>query len=194
MQELVAEGAVYRVPGRGTFASPPGEGQYLRRLGSIEDLLSLSVDTQLEVVRPLTRQVDIDIASRLRLDSDTVFSLSFRRLHLGEPISFTSMYLAPGIGQQLTEVAELNTAGATTPSTVIGFVEARLGLVISAADQSISVAGAPEEPARQIGRSPGDPVLRIDRLYFNADDEPVELAINWYNPDLYTYRVRLQRG
>jgi len=38
-QDLVAEGVVFRVPGRGTYASERGR-RYLRQLGSIEDLMS----------------------------------------------------------------------------------------------------------------------------------------------------------
>ena len=53
-QDLVAEGVVYRVPGRGTYASEPGR-RYLRQLGSIEDLMSLSDDTTMEVLTGLRR-------------------------------------------------------------------------------------------------------------------------------------------
>ena len=35
-QELVSEGVIYRVRGRGTFAVP-GDGRYLRSFGSIDD-------------------------------------------------------------------------------------------------------------------------------------------------------------
>ena len=38
--DLVAEGIVYRVPGRGTFVTE-NSGRYLRHLGSIEDLMNL---------------------------------------------------------------------------------------------------------------------------------------------------------
>src|SRR5689334_7163043 len=51
-QDLVAEGVVYRVPGRGTYATESG-GRYLRQLGSIEDLMSLSEDTTIEVLHGL---------------------------------------------------------------------------------------------------------------------------------------------
>ncbi len=38
------------------------------------------------------------------------------------------------------------------------------------------------------------PVLRIDRLYSDSDRRPVELAVNWFHPDHYSYRVRLRRS
>ena len=77
-QDLVAEGVVYRVPGRGTYASDGGH-RYLRQLGSIEDLMSLSDDTTMEVLSGLRRRVDVDAASRLRLDDDVVYTVVFRR-------------------------------------------------------------------------------------------------------------------
>src|ERR1700684_1510151 len=53
LQELVAEGLVYRVRGRGTFPSVASRAQYLRSIGSLEDLLALSLDTVLETLTPL---------------------------------------------------------------------------------------------------------------------------------------------
>src|SRR5690554_5830605 len=58
MQELVSEGVVYRVAGRGTFATPRGQN-YVRHIGSVEDLLGLSDDTDLQVVSPLRRRIDL---------------------------------------------------------------------------------------------------------------------------------------
>jgi DNA-binding GntR family transcriptional regulator len=79
-QDLVAEGLVYRVPGRGTYASESGR-RYLRQLGSIEDLMSLSDDTTMEVLSGLRRRVDVDAASRLRLVEDVVYTVVFRAQH-----------------------------------------------------------------------------------------------------------------
>jgi GntR family transcriptional regulator len=50
-QELVAEGVGMRVPGRGTFPVP--SGHHVRSLGSFDDLLAQSLDTELELVTPL---------------------------------------------------------------------------------------------------------------------------------------------
>ncbi|MCU1642930.1 MAG: putative GntR family transcriptional regulator, partial [Nocardia sp.] len=45
-QDLVAEGMVYRVPGRGTFTQTAHSG-YVRQVGSIDDLMGLSEDTRM---------------------------------------------------------------------------------------------------------------------------------------------------
>ena len=96
-QELVADGLVRRIPGRGTFAARGGS-QYLRRFGTVEDLMSLSVDTEMEVLVPLTRRVEIEAAGRLGLSNDVTATISFRRLHLGVPFCVTDVYLPPSVG------------------------------------------------------------------------------------------------
>jgi DNA-binding GntR family transcriptional regulator len=36
-------------------------------------------------------------------------------------------------------------------------------------------------------------MLRIDRLYFDDEDDPVELAVSYFDPEHYSYRVKLRR-
>lgn len=194
MQDLVADGVIYRVPGRGTFATAGGPDPYLRRLGSVDDLLGLALDTRLEILTPLERGVDVDVASRLRRDDDTVYRLTFRRLHGGDPIGYTAMFLVPEIGEQLTDVAELTTPGATSGTTIIGLIERRHPGLIGSADQSITVGTPPAVAADAIGTAPDERILRIDRIYHDTADVPVELAVNWYHPARYTYRVKLRRS
>jgi GntR family transcriptional regulator len=100
LQDLVAEGLVYRVRGRGTFAMRSGGGgQYLRSFGSIDDLLAMSQDTVLEVVEPLRSRVDVNAAGRLDLPNDVVMEGVFRRLHADGPFCVTQVYLPPDVGQ-----------------------------------------------------------------------------------------------
>src|SRR5262245_4900977 len=58
-QDLVADGLVYRVPGRGTFAYDD-DGRHLRSSGSTEDLLALAFDTELEMLSPPAVAIDIE--------------------------------------------------------------------------------------------------------------------------------------
>ncbi|MGI8447973.1 MAG: UTRA domain-containing protein, partial [Streptosporangiaceae bacterium] len=62
------------------------------------------------------------------------------------------------------------------------------------AEQSITVAAAPASVAAHLEFTPGQPVLRIDRLYTDDADTPVELAVSYFDPAHYSYRVRLRRG
>jgi DNA-binding GntR family transcriptional regulator len=190
-QDLVAEGAVYRVPGRGTYASEPG--RYLRQLGSIEDLMSLSDDTTMEVLAGLRRRVDVEAASRLRLDDDVVYSVVFRRLHDGVPFVSTTVHLVPSAAQQMLASSAL-TDGAVGTHTVIGLLEPHLAEPIAEAAQSITVAPADDVIAGVLGCEPGHPMLRVDRLYSDSAGRRVELSVSHFLPEQYTYRVTLRRS
>ena len=192
MQDLVSEGIIYRVAGRGTYPVAE-EDRYVNHFGSVEELMALSLDTECQVVSPLQRKVDVETASRLRLRSDEIFTVALVRLHADIPFCYTSVYLPPRIGQQLADVGELSSPGRRSRVTVIGLIDARRGGSITAAEQSISAAGAPAIAARHLGREAGEPMLRIDRLYFDEEDDPVELAVSYFDPEHYSYRVKLRR-
>jgi DNA-binding GntR family transcriptional regulator len=194
-QDLVADGVVYRVPGRGTYARQAG--RYLRQLGSIEDLMNLSQDTTMEVRSGLTRRVDVEAASRLRLDDDVVHTVVLRRLHgapgEGVPFVSTTVHLPPELAAPVRDIAELRT-GATSTHTVIGLLEPHLRSPIAHAAQSITVAAADDTVAAAVGCRPGHAMLRVDRLYSDGDGRPVELSISHFLPEQYTYRVTLRRS
>ena len=191
-QDLVAEGLVYRVPGRGTYASESGH-RYLRQLGSIEDLMSLSDDTTMEVLSGLRRRVDVEAASRLRLVEDVVYTVVFRRCHDGIPFVHTRVHLPESVARRVLESPEM-ADGASSTTTVIGLTEPHLDEPIVEAAQSITVEEADREVADAVGCAPGHAMLRVDRLYADATGIPVELAVSHFLPEQYTYRVTLRRS
>ncbi|WP_040794133.1 GntR family transcriptional regulator [Nocardia higoensis] len=191
-QDLVADGTVYRVPGRGTFVTE-SDGRYLRHHGSIEDLMNLSSDTTMEVISPLQRRVDIEAASRLRLDTDVVYTVVFRRIHEGVPFVLTTVHLPEHIARPLIDLPELGPGGSSA-HTVIGLLEPRLGSPIVEAAQSITVAPATAEIAAGLGCEAGHSMLRVDRLYSDAAGQVIDLSISYFLPEHYTYRVTLRRS
>jgi len=192
MQELVAEGMIYRVPGRGTFVTPKN-GRYLRQLGSIEDLMAISADTEVQLIVPLRPAVNVGAARALRLDSDWVATTSFVRTHDGAPLCFTIVAVPPDVGQQLLAIPGLQTPERGLKITVVGTLEkTSLGPVVEA-DQSITAEPIPGSIAKHLGCAPEHPGLRIDRIYYNAEQRPIEFSTSYFLPEMYSYRVRLQR-
>ncbi|KUI23708.1 GntR family transcriptional regulator [Mycobacterium sp. GA-2829] len=191
-QELVSDGLVTRTPGRGTFVARGGS-QYLRRFGTVEDLMSLSVDTEMEVLSPLARRVEIEAAGRLGLSSDVIATVSFRRLHLGVPFCVTDVYLPPEVGALVADAPEVQ-QGARGTGTIIGLIDPLLHEPIGGADQTITVATADARVAAATGREPGEAMLRIDRIYRTMAGQAVELAVSRFVTSLYSYRSSLRRA
>jgi DNA-binding GntR family transcriptional regulator len=193
-QELTVEGIIYRVPGRGTFAVP-GDGRYLRSFGSIDDLMALSLDTELQVVEPLHVLASAAIADQVQPGADTVMAISFLRMHGGAPFSYTRVYVPVEIGRrlrELPEIAALAEPGARASLTVISLMSRVSDRPIHSAAQNVTAVAADADVAHLLAYAPGQPVLRIDRLYRDRELTPLELAVNHFNPDRYSYRIQLR--
>ncbi|MDX6627312.1 MAG: GntR family transcriptional regulator [Solirubrobacterales bacterium] len=194
LQDLVAEGLVYRVRGRGTFAlRSGGGGQYLRSFGTIDDLLAMSQDTVLEVLAPLRSRVNVDAAGRLDLPNDVVMEGLFRRLHAEDPFCVTQIYLPPDVGELIAANRDLGAAGDHTSETLISVIETVRSKPISRAQQSITAVALPDDLGDALDVPAGTPVLRVDRAYFDTEDRAVELAISHFDPDRYSYRLEMVR-
>jgi GntR family transcriptional regulator len=193
-QELVTEGAIYRVRGRGTFAVP-GDGRYLRSFGSVDDLMALSLDTEMQVVEPLHVLASLEAAEQLGVADDTVMTMSFLRRHENVPFCYTRVHLPMRLGRRLRELPEmaaLAEPGARARLTVISLVERVSEHPIQGAQQNATAVAATADIARRLGCAAGLAVLRIDRLYRDRDLRPLELAVNHFHPDRYSYRLQLR--
>lgn len=189
--ELVNEGLVYRVPGRGTFVTPE-DTRYRRQFSSVTDLMNLTLDTQLELLEPLTGMFDEAIAQRLQVTGRAMYSLLFRRLHRDEVFCTTRVYLPMKVGAQLEEMPSLVEPGHRSDATVIGLIES-LGVRIAGAEQVTTAVAATAEQAELLGCPAGAPLLHIERIYVDDSGRPVELAVSDFLPELYSHRIRLGR-
>jgi DNA-binding GntR family transcriptional regulator len=191
-QELVAEGLVYRVPGRGTFVTPK-HTRYRRPFGTVDDLMNLQLDTEFELVEPISGTVDEVAAQALQLPENHVFALAFRRRHRGEAFCLTRVFLPPRIAQRLSDVSELTRPGIRTNVTVIALIESH-GNDIAEAEQVITAVAATSEIAALLGCDEGLPLLHVERTYIDRKGEPLEYAVSDFLPDHYSHRLRLGRG
>jgi DNA-binding GntR family transcriptional regulator len=90
-------------------------------------------------------------------------------------------------------MADLAEPGARGRVTVISLLERVSDHPIHGAEQNATAEVATPELARRLGCANGLPVLRIDRLYRDRELRPLEFAINYFNPDRYSYRLQLRR-
>jgi GntR family transcriptional regulator len=100
----------------------------------------------------------------------------------------------PAVAAVLASIPELTRAGASSAVTIIAVLDARLPAPIAEADQSITVAAADPSLAATLGCAVGDGLLRIDGLISDTAGRLVELAISYFIPELYSYRIKLRRN
>ena len=191
-QELVAEGLVYRVPGRGTFVTPE-HTRYRRPFGTVDDLMGLQLDTEFELVEPIAVALDEAASQALRLPDRQVFTLAFRRLHRGEAFCLTRVFLPPRVGRKLAQVSELTDPGTRTNVTVIALIESH-GNDIAGAEQVITAVAAAPDVAEMLGCPRDIPLLHIERTYVDPSGEPLEYAVSDFLPTHYSHRRRLGRS
>jgi DNA-binding GntR family transcriptional regulator len=121
-----------------------------------------------------------------------VHTVVFRRVHNDIPFCVTTVHLPPHVGAALAAEPALRSPGATSATTVIAMVDTRFP--IAEAEQSITAAPATPPVTTHLDCAPGEPLLRVDRTYHSTRGEPVELAISYFLPEHYSYRVHLQRA
>ena len=188
-QDLVAEGMVYRVPGRGTFVTGLSRrGRYLRSIGTVEELMSWT-GTEMEVLSSFEVRTEPETAARLGLSGEEVMVLVVRRLYEGVPFVVTYVKIPPELGERM-RAEGLPTGGS---GTVLGTLEHFLPRPVAAVSQDITAVPAPAELSDLIDCQPGEPILYVEREYFDSYGMPIELAISHYNPRRYSYHLELRR-
>lgn len=190
MNQLEADGLIHRVQGSGTFATPTHgkNGRYLRRIGSLDEIV-VWPDTTMEVLQPFEVGVNPAVAARLELPYIEVGHARIRRWYQGAPFVVTDHWVSP-------ELAEKLRAGGVPTSadgTVIGEAEQFLERKVAGARQEITAMASPETEAGLIGCQVGDPILLIERIYYDTAGGLVEMTASHFNPRRYSYRMDLRR-
>ena len=130
--------------------------------------------------------------SRLRLDSDVMYIMGFRRIHDGVPFVLTTVHLPEDTARLVLDAPEV-ASGAVSTYTMIGLLEPHLNSPISEAAQSITIDAADDLDSAHLGCEKGHPVLRIDRLYTDGTGAARELSVSHFLTEHYIYRVTLHR-
>lgn len=181
LRQLVAEGTLVRIRGKGTFvADRPARSQLhlasfhedMRRLGRAPSTVVLQ--TELRVPPPSTTS-----ALQIRA-ADKAFHVKRLRLADGVPISIDDAWypqaVAPGMDQHdLTR-------------SIYDLLRVEYGHPIDHAEQSIGAISADGELARLLGVPSGAPLLAFDRVAF-AGTARVEHSYSWYRSDRYQVQM-----
>jgi GntR family transcriptional regulator len=184
--QLVSDGVLYRVQGKGTFVAPA-------RVESQLHLASFTDEMRRRGLEPATRVLEVTpttpprrAAMELGIDeSEPVWRLERLRIAGGEPMALELGWyprrLLPGFdGHDLT-------------ASIYTLFAATYELVVDSAHQSVWAESADAHKAELLGVHPGAPLLAFRRTS-SAGRVAVEHNLSWYRGDRYQVHMSLDRG
>ncbi|MER6530159.1 GntR family transcriptional regulator [Streptomyces sp. NPDC001508] len=187
LQELVGEGRLDRVRGRGTFVARPKLHRTLLLTSHTEDMHAQGLE-------PASRVLDISqVAADGKLSAllgvaagDGVLRVERLRLASGEPMAIETTHLSarrfPGLHRSLAAHRSLYTALAEA-----------YGVCLAEAEEAIETSLATPREAALLATEVGLPMLLLSRHSRDAHGTPVEWVRSVYRGSRYKFTVTLTR-
>ena len=187
LSELVIEGRLRRIQGRGTFVAKPKVAQVLELASYTEGMRAHGLHPRTTILEIGSVTADSHLASLLGIRSGGR-AWRIHRLRHGddEPMSIDTSHLParrfPGLRRQLSRHNSLYETLTTA-----------YGVQLAEAVETIETVLAGPEDARLLGVDVGLPLLLLSRHAFDSGGEPVEWAQSWYRGDRYKFVTSLRR-
>ncbi len=187
--DLQKQGLIFKIHGKGTYVSQPKAFQNLAKLqGFGEAMSSMGYETFSKVVNFRVLPADKTVAKKLDLAENEMVAEIRRVRYLNRsPISLDVSYLPRQIGERLIKEDLTN-------RDIFLILENDYGYALDQAELQIEAMLADESLGRLIQLEEGSPILRIERLTFTADNQPLDFEYLYYRGDAFQYRLRIERG
>lgn len=195
LAQLVTDGLIQRVPGRGTVAltqaparaaTAPAPRQRAQLTGLLENIVNMGLRTAVKVVQCEVLPASALVARQLQLACDAPVQKAVRVRSTSQgPLSHITTHvpqsIARGFGRR-----ELS------KKPILMLLE-ESGVQIGRARQSISARLADATVARLLDVDVGSALLAVQRLVFDVNERPVQWLQGLYRPDRYQYEMQLSR-
>lgn len=187
LEELVADGLIYRRRGRGTFVSAPSVEQNLVRI------VSFTEDMRRRGLKPGTALLGAElvpateaIATKLQIEEgEELARIERLRLADGESMSVEVSYL---VHRYCPGVLEAD----YTQHSLRQILEQKYGIRMTRAEQTIQAVAASRTMARHLSIEARAPLLFIERTTYSEYDTPVEFLRIYHRGDRYTLHNELR--
>src|ERR1700761_4294714 len=187
LAELVVEGRLLRMQGKGTFVAKPKVAQLLELASYTQGMRAPGLHPQTKILDTSYVPADAQLSELLAISPGSrVLRIHRLRLADGEPMSTDTSHLParrfPGLRRNLDRYASLYEALATA-----------YGVQLAEAEETIETVLADPTDARLLGVDAGMPLLLLSRQAFDVSAVPVEWAQSKYRGDRYKLVTRLRR-
>jgi GntR family transcriptional regulator len=187
--DLQKEGLVFKIHGKGTYVSKPKAFQNVGELMGFGEAMSrMGYETFSQVVGIKNVPADKSVAAKLGLrERELVAELRRVRYLNREPISLDVTYVPKPIGERLAKEDLAH-------RDIFLILENDYGIALGQADLQIEAMLADESLARLLKIEDGAPVLRIERLTYTVEGQPIDFEYLYYRGDAFQYRMRIERS
>jgi GntR family transcriptional regulator len=187
LAELVIEGRLRRMQGKGTFVAQPKVAQLLELAGYTEEMRAHGLSPRTQILDTGYQAADQELALLLGIrPGGRVLRISRLRFADDEPMAIGAAYLParrfPGLRRKLDR----------SPSLYETLASA-YGVALAQAEETIETVLATPEDARLLAVDAGLPLLLLSRQAFDTSGTPVEWSQSWYRGDRYKFVTRTRR-
>lgn len=190
--QLINEGVLTSIHGRGTFVSSRGIEQPLaeRLVTFSEELLSKGISFETRVLDKAVAEAGGPVASFLALAHGTLeFSLTRVRLVEGEPLALLKNHVRYTLCPGIEEVD-------FTQHRLFDTLERQYKLKLGWGQRAFEARLADEQVASVLGIAPQDAVMYLQQVVYLQDgnDTPVEFSEVWFRGDRFRLSAVVRRA
>ncbi|MFD7888886.1 GntR family transcriptional regulator [Streptomyces albidoflavus] len=187
LQELVVEGRLERIQGKGTFVAKPKVSQALQLTSYTEDMRAQGLEPTSQLLEVGYITADDSLASLLEITAGgRVLRIERLRLASGEPMAIETTHLSakrfPALRRSLVKYTSLYTA-----------LYEVYGVRPAEAEETIETSLATPREAALLATDVGLPMLMLSRHSRDESGAPVEWVRSVYRGDRYKFLARLKR-
>lgn len=187
LQLLADEGQLVRHPGKGTYISAHKTEESLQSLRGFAELMIEQHPGQVMEIKKFEVIVaSACVAAQLALNhGERILRIWRRHLVDGHPVAIAAIYLPYKLGRLLTP-------DDAATRTIYDLLTSKANIHIKRAVQRIS-ATADDDIAISLDVDPGTPLLRVRRVTYSTDEQPVEYIQLYYPGDQHEMVMELYR-
>lgn len=181
--QLVSEGRLYSVRGKGTFVARPRVESQLHLASFTQDMRRRGLSPATVVLRARRADPPAQVRSALRLgDREPAYHLERLRIADGVPMAVEEGWYA---SEPLPGLLERDLS-----RSLYAILSEDYHLVIDSAQQTVWAEVADRATARLLGVRAGAPLLAFQRIG-SAGRRPIEHTTSWYRGDRYRIHMSL---
>ncbi|WP_026695853.1 GntR family transcriptional regulator [Peribacillus kribbensis] len=185
--QLVNEGYLHRIQGKGTFVADRKIEQPLYRLRSFtEDMVARGLKPGSQLISFEIIPASSQVASQLAIQEYApVYEIKRIRLADDVPMALETSYISANLIKGLTEPI--------VKESVYSYIEEVLDLQIDHGSQIIESSVANQVEAKFLKIKKGAPIMLIQQQTFLKDETPVEYVKSSYRADRYKFMIEMKR-